>query len=247
MTVLTDKADIKKIRQAGKIIREIFEKIETSAKEGASTLCLDKIAEEVIRKRGALAAFKGYKGYPATICASLNSVVVHGIPSDRVILKAGDIISVDLGLKKDGFFVDAAKTYAVGRIDPKTGKLIEAAEEALAAGIKEAVAGNRVSDISHAIFKTVEKFGFYEVRSFVGHGIGRQLHEEPEVPNWGEPGRGRELKTGLLLAIEPMVNAGTREVKVLGDGWTAVTADGSLSSHFEHTIMVGDNRAEILT
>jgi methionyl aminopeptidase len=191
-------------------------------------------------------AFKGYRGYPASICTSLNNEVIHGIPSKRV-LKEGDIISIDLGVYKDGFYGDGAVTLPVGKIDPGWEKLLKVTEEALYIGIGNARAGNRVSDISHAIQKHVESNGFSVVRAFVGHGIGRELHEEPQIPNFGSPGRGPRLKEGMTLAIEPMVNAGGYEVFVLDDGWTAVTLDNKPSAHFEHTVLISINGPRILT
>jgi methionyl aminopeptidase len=247
MTVLTNKNDIQKIRESGKVVREVLTYAGKIIAEGLSTADLDREVERMIIEKGAEPAFKGYKGYPSAACASVNDVVVHGIPSEKIILKEGDIISIDVGVKKNGFYADAAATYAVGKISKEAEKLMSATKESLKRGIEEAIAGNRVSDISNAIQREVEKDGYEEVRAFVGHGIGRELHEAPEVPNWGEKGRGPRLVEGLILAIEPMVNAGTRRIKVLQDGWTAVTEDGKLSAHFEHTIMVGKKKAEILT
>jgi methionyl aminopeptidase len=247
MTVLTNESDIEKLRESGKIIREIFSWLEKRVQEGVSTAELDRGIEEIIREGGGEPAFKGYKGYPATICASVNEVVVHGIPSEDIILHPGDIIGVDVGVKKNGFYADAARTYSVGSISVEAKHLVEVAEECLKKGTRQAVAGNRVSDISHAIESVAKREGLEEVRTFVGHGIGRSLHESPEVPNWGEKGKGPVLKEGLLLAIEPMINTGTRNIKVLEDGWTAVTLDGRLSAHFENTVMVGRKEAEIIT
>jgi len=247
MTILTDEESIQKIRESGRIIRGIFEWLQDNIREGISTAVLDREVESIVRKQGGEPAFKGYKGYPATICASPNEVVVHGIPSDDIILKEGDIISIDVGVKKNGFFADGARTFAVGEISEEARDLINVTKESLREGMEEAVEGSRVSDISNAIEQTVRKSGYQEVRAYVGHGIGRELHEAPEVPNWGERGRGPVLKEGLLLAIEPMVNIGTREVKVMEDGWTTVTKDGKLSAHFEHTVIVGKEKAEALT
>lgn len=247
MTVLTSESDIRKLRESGEIIREIFSWLEKRVKEGVSTAELDRGVEEIIRERGGEPAFKGYKGYPATICASVNEVVVHGIPSDEVVLKPGDIIGVDVGVRKNGFYTDAARTYSVGEISAEAKRLVKITRECLEKGTEQAVAGNRVSDISHAIETVAKRERLEEVRTFVGHGIGRSLHEPPEVPNWGEKGKGLVLKEGLLLAIEPMINAGTRKINVLEDGWTAVTLDGKLSAHFENTVMVGKKKAEIIT
>jgi methionyl aminopeptidase len=245
--VLTSDTDIRKIRESGKIVREILLFAKELIKEGTSTAFLDRKIEQKIAESNAEPAFKGYKGYPSAICASVNNVVVHGIPSEKVVLKEGDIVSIDVGVKKNGFYADAAATYAVGKIDNQTKRLLAVTEKSLYEGIREAVEGNRVGDISNAVQTIVEKNGFQEVRTFVGHGIGTELHEFPEVPNFGEKGKGPRLKEGMLLAIEPMVNAGTRKIKVLEDGWTAATEDGKLSAHFEHTVMVGRKKAEILT
>lgn len=247
MTILTKESEIRKLRESGKIITEIFSLIEKSIKPGVSTAQLDREIEEIIRSRDAEPAFKGYKGFPATICASVNEVVVHGIPSEKTVLSEGDIIGIDVGVKKNGYYADAARTFTVGTISDEARRLVEVTRESLKAGINQAVAGRRVSDISIAIQSVARKAGYEEVRAFVGHGIGRNLHESPEVPNWGEKGKGPILKEGLLLAIEPMINAGTREVKVKSDGWTAVTADGKLSAHFEDTIIVGSKQAERIT
>jgi methionyl aminopeptidase len=247
MTVLTQEADLRKIRESGKIVRELLAHLEKFIREGVSTAQMDREAERIIRERGGKPAFKGYRGYPSVICVSINNVVVHGIPSEKVFLKEGDIVSVDVGVKKNGFYADGAATFSLGKASEEAKRLISAARESLYEGIKRAVAGNRVSDISIAIQSTVKKYGYQEVRAFVGHGIGKELHEFPEVPNWGEKGKGPKLKEGMALAIEPMVNGGTRKIKVLPDGWTAVTEDGKLSAHFEHTVIVGKKKAEILT
>ncbi|MGB2600240.1 MAG: type I methionyl aminopeptidase [Candidatus Omnitrophota bacterium] len=247
MTVLTSNADIRKIREAGKVVRDILAYAKELVREGVSTAFLDSEIEKKIAEKSGEPAFKGYKGYPSAICASVNSVVVHGIPSGKIVLREGDIVSIDVGIKKNGFYTDAAATFAVGKVDRKTARLMKITEKSLYEGIEEAVAGNRVGDISNAIQSIVEKNGYQEVRAFVGHGIGKELHEFPEVPNFGERGRGPRLKEGMILAIEPMVNTGTREIKVLEDGWTAVTEDGKLSAHFEHTVIVGKEKAEILT
>lgn len=247
MTILTDFAEVQKIRESGKIIKKVFSWLAGNIKEGVSTLFLDNRIEEIILENGGKPAFKGYKGYPATICASVNEEVVHGIPSGNKILKNGDIVSIDVGAVKNGYYTDAARTYSVGRISDEARRLVSVTERCLKEGMKMAVAGNRVSDISHAIEQAVKKAGFKEVRAFVGHGIGLKLHEPPEVPNWGAGSKGMVLAEGLVLAIEPMVNAGTRDVKILEDGWTAVTEDGRLSAHFEDTIIVGKTKAEALT
>ncbi|MBU0570998.1 MAG: type I methionyl aminopeptidase [Candidatus Omnitrophica bacterium] len=247
MTIITSKSEIRKIRDSGKVIKDIFVWLENAICAGVATGELDRKIETIIRKSGGSPAFKGYKGFPATICASINNVVVHGIPSDKNVLKDGDIISVDVGVRKNGYFTDAARTFGVGDLSDEARDLIRVTKKCLAEGVRFAVAGNRVSDISNAIEKDVRKSAYKEVRSFVGHGVGKDLHEPPEVPNWGRKGEGPVLKEGLILAIEPMVNVGVREVKVMKDGWTAVTEDGKLSAHFEDTIIVGKERAETLT
>jgi methionyl aminopeptidase len=213
---------------------------------GITTKEIELFADGRITALGGKPAFKGYRGYPASICTSVNEEVVHGIPSSRK-LREGDIISVDLGVYFDGFYGDGAVTIPVGKIDDDAATLLRITQEALDLGIENAVEGKRVNDISHAIQSHTEKNGFSVVRTFVGHGIGRELHEEPQVPNYGPPGKGPRLKEGMTLAIEPMVNAGTFEVKVLGDGWTAVTTDGKKSAHFEHTVLVTSGKPKILT
>ncbi len=247
MTILKNESDIRKLRKSGEVLKEVFSWMRTNVKAGVSTAFLDRGAEEIIRAGGGEPAFKGYKGYPAVICASVNEVVVHGIPSEDIVLEEGDIVGIDVGVKKNGFFADAARTYAVGAISDEARMLVEVTRRCLDDGIKKAVSGNRVSDISNAVQAAASNAGFEEVRMFVGHGIGTNLHEAPEVPNWGEKGKGPLLEEGLLLAIEPMINCGTRKVRVLDDGWTAVTMDGKLSAHFEDTIMVGRKKAEIIT
>ncbi|MEA3489919.1 MAG: type I methionyl aminopeptidase [Candidatus Omnitrophota bacterium] len=247
MTILKNKEDICKIRECGEVIKEVFSRVKKIIKEGISTSALDREAENIIRENGGEPAFKGYRGYPASICVSINDVVVHGIPSDKVTLARGDIVGIDVGVRKNGFYTDATRTFSVGKISEKAQRLIEVTKESLDEGIRKAVAGNRISDISNAIQSVARMSGFQEVRAFVGHGIGIHLHEPPEVPNWGEKGKGPVLKEGLVLAIEPMINRGTRKVRILPDGWTAVTIDGELSAHFEDTIIVGSKKAEIIT
>ncbi len=228
------------------IVAEILRALEGIVRPGISTKEIEVIVEKMVLDRGAVPAFKGYRNYPSSVCTSVNDEVVHGIPSSLV-LNEGDIVSIDLGVYLDGFYGDAAVTLPVGKVSPLAEKLIRVTKEALSLGINRARPGNRVSDISHAIQKYVEASSFSVVRSFVGHGIGRSLHEEPQVPNFGEPGRGARLREGMTLAIEPMVNAGSYEVSVLDDGWTAVTVDGSLSAHYEHTVAVTANEPRILT
>jgi len=232
--------------QAGQIVAEVMRSLKEVIIIGATTREIEQFADNRIRSLGGKSAFRGYRGYPSCICTSINEEVVHGIPSSRK-LKEGDIISIDLGVLFDGFFGDAAYTFPVGRIDEEAALLMKVTEEALYCGIDKAVVGNRVNDISHAIQQHAEQHGFSVVKTFVGHGIGRQLHEEPQVPNFGIPGQGPRLRQGMTLAIEPMINAGTFEVNVLEDGWTAVTADGKRSAHYEHTVVVMPERARILT
>ncbi len=237
MIILKTPAEIEVMAQASRVVAEALQIVKKAVQPGISTEELDRIAEEEIRVRGALPAFKGYRNYPKTLCASVNDQVVHGIPSRRK-LKEGDIIGLDLGAIVGGFYGDSAVTVAVGAVPGTTEKLVQVTKEALYLGIKQAVVGNRLSDISHAVQEHVEASGFSIVTEFVGHGIGRQLHEEPQVPNYGKPGQGPRLQPGMVLAIEPMVNIGRSAVRVLDDRWTAVTVDGSLSAHFEHTIAI---------
>ena len=237
MIILKTPAEIAVMAEASRVVAEALAIVKKAVCPGISTDELDRIAEEAIRARGAVPAFKGYRNYPKTLCASVNEQVVHGIPSKRK-LKEGDIIGLDLGAIVGGFYGDSAITVAVGRIREETAKLVHVTEEALYLGIKQAVVGNRLTDISNAVQQHVESAGFSVVTEFVGHGIGRQLHEEPQVPNYGKPGQGPRLQSGMVLAIEPMVNMGRSAVRVLEDRWTAVTVDGSLSAHFEHTIAV---------
>jgi len=220
--------------------------LEDLIRPGITTKELDIWAEKLIRSRGAMPGFKGYHGFPATLCTSVNEQVVHGIPGSRV-LKAGEIISVDVGVRLKGWYGDAARTYAVGRVDSETERLMRVTREALELGVAQARPDNRLSDIGHAIQTHVEAAGFSVVRDFVGHGIGRELHEAPQIPNYGEPHCGVRLKKGMVLAIEPMVNAGQFEVRVLDDKWTVVTQDGLLSSHFEYTVALSDTVAEVMT
>ena len=246
MIVLKSAEEIEKMAQAGNIVGEVLESIKGMIQTGMTTKEIELFADGRIKALGGTPAFKGYRGYPASICTSVNDEVVHGIPSSRK-LKDGDIISIDLGVYYDGFYGDAAITTPVGKIDNETVALLRITEEALDLGIEKAIEGNRVYDISYAIQSHAEKNGLSVVRTFVGHGIGRELHEEPQIPNYGTPGKGPRLKAGMTLAIEPMVNAGTYEVRILGDGWTAVTTDGKKSAHFEHTVLVTSGKPEILT
>lgn len=234
------------MRDAGRIVALTLQELEKAIRPGVTTAELDTLAEDFIRRQGAEPAFKGLYGFPASICTSVNEQVVHGIPGPRR-LEEGDIISIDVGTKIHGYYGDGAATFAVGKINKEAKRLLQVTREALNKGINKAVAGNRLSDISHAVQKHVERQGFSVVRDFVGHGIGTKMHEDPQVPNFGTPGRGPRLETGMTLAIEPMVNAGTYAVKVLHDNWTVVTEDGKLSAHFEHTVAVRDGAAEVLT
>ena len=232
--------------QAGRICAIALDAIRGIISPGLSTKEIEKFAHDLIRKEGGRPAFLGYRGYPSSVCTSINEQVVHGIPTGRK-LREGDIVSVDLGVDYRGFFGDAAVTFAVGEVSPEARRLMRVTEESLGLGIEKAVDGGRLSDISHAIQAHVEGNGFSVVRSFVGHGIGRALHEEPQVPNFGPPGKGPRLQAGMALAIEPMVNAGSWKVRVLADGWTAVTEDGRLSAHYEHTVLVGEGKPAVLT
>ena len=247
MIVVKSQREIDKISAACRIVAEILEGLKSFIAVDITTADIEAYVDDQIKKRKAIPAFKGYRGYPAASCTSVNDQVVHGIPSMTVKLKNSDIISIDLGVILDGFYGDGALTYPVGTISADAVKLMSVAEKALYLGIEKATVGNRVSDISAAIQRHVESNGFSVVRAFVGHGIGRYLHEEPQIPNYGEAGRGPRLKAGMTLAIEPMVNAGTSDVHILDDGWTAVTADGRLSAHFEHTIAVTRGAPVILT
>jgi methionyl aminopeptidase len=237
MIILKTPEEIEIIARASRLVAETLQFLKPHVRPGVTTDELDRLAEEFIRSRGGRPAFKGYRSYPKTLCISVNDQVVHGIPSKRV-LKEGDIVGLDLGAIVDGFYGDSAMTLPVGTIDPKAAELLRVTEAALYAGIEQAVVGNRVSDISHAVQERAESAGFSVVTDFVGHGIGRQLHEEPQVPNYGKPGQGPRLQAGMVLAIEPMVNVGKSDVRLLDDQWTAVTKDGSLSAHFEHTIAI---------
>lgn len=246
MIHLKSQREIDVMRRAGATTALILQELATAVKPGVTTLELDQLAERRCRELGVKPAFKGYHGYPGCVCISVNEQVVHGIPSERV-LTNGDIVGLDFGVIVDGYYGDSAKTVPVGTIKPAAQKLLEVTREGLYAGIKQAVSGNRLFDISHAIQNYVEAHGFSVVREFVGHGIGRSLHEEPQVPNYGPKGKGIVLKEGMVLAIEPMINAGSHAVRVEADGWTAVTVDGSLSAHFEHTVAITKNGPEILT
>ena len=245
--VLKSSKEIEKMRRAGQVVREVLELVRTEVKPGATTLDLERTAENRLKELGVKAAFKGYHGFPCVLCTSVNSEVVHGIPSANRILKEGDIVSVDFGAVDDGYFGDAAITVPVGAIDKDAARLLAVTEQSLHAGIAAVKPGATLGDVGAAVQGVVEAEGFSVVRDFVGHGIGVHMHEDPQVPNFGERGRGMKLKAGMVIAIEPMVNAGKPDVQVLGDGWTAVAADGSMSAHFEHTVAVTATGARVLT
>lgn len=246
MIYLRSQREIAAIESAGKIVGLAIEKLISLVTAGKSTIELDIEAEKFIRAQGGKPAFKGYRGFPASICTSINEEIVHGIPSERR-LKEGDLISIDLGVEKDGFFADAAVTVGVGRIEKNAQKLIEVTREALLKGIDKARVGNKISDISYAIEQTAGKENFDVVKEYVGHGIGAEIHEDPAIPNYGEPNKGPLIKSGMILAIEPMLCSGSWKTDVLKDGWTVVTKDRKLSAHFEHTVAVTDDGQRILT
>jgi methionyl aminopeptidase len=246
MVILRLPEEIDKIRASSHIVAEILSILRERIAPGITTADLDRLSEELARKKGAKPAFKGYKGYPYSLCISVNSEVVHGMPSGRVLIP-GDIVSLDFGVNYKGYYGDAAITVPVGQVSGEAMRLIETTEKGLYQGIKEARTGNRLGDISAAIQRSAEAEGFSVVRDFVGHGIGKSLHEEPQIPNFGVKGRGIELKSGMVLAIEPMVNEGTYKVRVLDNGWTVVTQDGKLSAHFEHSVAITENGPDILS
>jgi methionyl aminopeptidase len=245
--VLRTADEIERVRAACRVVAEVLDEVVAACRPGTTTLELDAIASTGARARGAAPAFLGYQGFPASLCVSVNDEVVHGIPSRDRILREGDIVGVDFGVMLDGWFGDSARTVAVGAVDGTAARLIEAGSGALVRAVAAAVPGRAVGDIGAAVQAFVEPRGFSVVRAFVGHGIGRRLHEPPRVPNVGVPGTGVKLRAGMVLAIEPMVNAGSPDVETLDDGWTAVTADGSWSAHFEHTVALTENGPEILT
>ncbi|NOR15653.1 MAG: type I methionyl aminopeptidase [Candidatus Aminicenantes bacterium] len=246
MIIYKSAQEIEQIRRSNQVVAQVLSELRYMIKPGVETLELDRYAEKRAQELGAVPAFKGYRGYPASLCTSINEEIVHGIPSKRK-LRAGDILSLDFGAVIDGFYGDAAVTVAVGEITPAAQKLMTVVEESFYIGLEKAVPGNRISDISAAVQTYVESFGFAVIRSFVGHGIGFSLHEEPQVPNFGEPGHGPKIKPGMVLAIEPMISIGDWDVEVLTDNWTAVTKDRSLSAHYEHTIAVTGKGPEILS
>jgi methionyl aminopeptidase len=247
MIELKSTREIGLMRRGGHILSEVMDRLRDTVKAGMSTLEVDEDVEAFITARGAKPAFKGYRGFPATVCISINEEVVHGIPSAHRRIKEGDIVGLDLGCIVEGYYADCAFTLAIGDVPSKVQQLLDVTRESLDQAIQECRPGRRLSDVSHAVQAHVERHGFAVVRAFVGHGIGRALHEDPQVPNFGDPGRGPQLRPGMVLAIEPMVTMGSWEVKVLDDGWTAVTRDGSLAAHFEHTIAVTEAEPEVLT
>jgi methionyl aminopeptidase len=238
--------EIERMARAGEVVADVLAVLGERARPGVTTAELDATADEFIRSRGGVPTFKGYRGYPASVCTSPNDMVVHGIPGPHA-LEEGDILSVDVGVTLDGFVADSAYTFPIGEISPEAERLLEGGKAALAAGIDQCRPGNRLSDISHAIQMATEEHGFSVVRSLVGHGVGRSMHEEPQIPNFGEPGRGPLLSAGMTFAIEPMINAGRPDVVIHDDEWSISTADGSLSAHFEHTVAITEEGPRILT
>lgn len=246
MIVLKTSEEIEIMRRAGRVVARTLDMVENRIKPGMTTSELDTLIEKFIRDQGAIPGFKDYQGFPASACISIDDEVVHGLPGDRVI-KEGEIVSIDVGSIVDGFYGDSARSFAIGEISADKARLLENTRDCLKAGIDKVKKGNRLGQVSASVQKTAEKFGYGVVRQLVGHGIGRQMHEEPQVPNFGSPEDGPVLQTGMVLAIEPMINMGTHEVKTLPNGWTVVTADGMPSAHFEHTVAVTENGAEILS
>lgn len=246
MIIIKSQDEIEKIARACKIVAEVLRDLIYLVEPGITTKDIEIFVDKILAEKNAIAAFRGYRNYPSSVCTSVNDQVVHGIPSN-LRLREGDILSIDLGVYLEGFYGDGAITLPVGKISPSAERLLRVTEDALYIGIEKARPGNRVSDISSAIQRYVESHGYSVVKSFVGHGIGRSLHEEPQVPNYGSPGQGPRLREGMTLAIEPMVNEGTYDIKILDDGWTAVTADRKLSAHYEHTVAITENGARILT
>ncbi|HUI42545.1 MAG TPA: type I methionyl aminopeptidase [Terriglobia bacterium] len=247
MIVCRSKAEIEKLRRSGRMVSEVLREMEQRVRPGLTTLELESFVEKRLKELGARPAFKGYRGYPCCLCASVNHEIIHGIPSARRQLREGDIVSLDLGVILEGYYGDSAITVAVGDISEPLQRLLRITRECLGLGIGQAKAGNRVGDVSVAVQEHAEKNGYSVVREFVGHGIGRALHEEPQVPNYGQAGHGPLLKVGMVIAIEPMLNAGGPAVRVLDDQWTAVTADGKCSAHFEHMVAITSNGADVLT
>jgi methionyl aminopeptidase len=240
-------AEIEKMRTSGIALRQVHDAVKAAVRPGATTMDLENAAAAKVAELGCKSAFKGYHDFPAILCTSVIDEVIHGIPTPKRVLKEGDVVSVDCGVVVDGFYSDCAVTYPVGKLSPATEKLLRVTEASLYAAIDKAVVGGRLFDISYAVQSMCEAEGYGVVREFVGHGIGKSMHEDPQLPNYGNPGKGPRLKAGMVLAIEPMINAGSAEVKVLPDGWTAVTLDGSLSAHFEHTVAITKDGPRILT
>jgi methionyl aminopeptidase len=247
MITYRSQQEIDKLRKSSALVAKTVQYLEPMVEPGVTTAELDRAAEAFIRQHGGIPAFKGYRGFPATLCTSINAEVVHGIPSKKRKLRSGDIIGIDCGAIVDGYYGDHAVTFAVGEISSQEQELLQATREALEEGIAQAKVGNRLSDISHAIQKYAEERGYSVVKAFVGHGIGTELHEEPQVPNFGPPGRGPRLREGMVLALEPMLNIGTADVQILSDNWTVVTVDGKLSAHFEHTVAVAEHGGIVLS
>jgi len=247
MIICKSPGEIEKLRNSGRMVREVLDETRRRVRPGVTTLDLERFVERRLRLLGAISAFKGYRGYPCCLCASVNEEIVHGIPSGRRVLREGDIVSLDLGVILNGYYGDSALTVPVGEIAEPLKTLLRVTEESLELAIQKARAGNRLGDISATVQQHAEKNGFSVVREFVGHGIGREMHEEPQIPNFGKPGYGPLLKPGMVLAIEPMVNQGGNAVRVLADQWTAVTADGGYSAHFEHMVAVTSNGPDVLT
>lgn len=247
MIIIKSDQEIDIMRESGKVTAHILKELENFIKPGISTMDVDRFVEDIIRSNNMIPSFKGYNGFPASACVSINEEVVHGIPDSKRILKEGDIVSVDVGCTHKGYVSDAARTYPVGKISEEADRLIRVTRESFFEGLKYCKPGFRLSDISHAIQSWVEKEGFSVIRDFVGHGVGRAMHEEPQIPNYGKPGRGPRLAKGMVFAIEPMINQGTYEVEVLLDNWTVVTQDGLLSAHYENTVVITDDEPELIT
>jgi methionyl aminopeptidase len=245
--IIKTAAEIEKMRKSGIALRKVHDAVKAAVRVGATTMDLERAAAAKVEELGCKSAFKGYHGYPAILCTSVNNEVIHGIPHERGALKDGDIVSIDCGVVVDGYYSDAAVTHRVGKVSDEVEKLLKVTEASLYAAIEKAVPGGRLFDISHAVQAMCEAEGYGVVREFVGHGIGKNMHEDPQLPNYGNPGKGPRLKPGMVLAIEPMINMGGPEVKVLEDGWTAVTVDGSFSAHFEHTVAITKDGPLILT
>ncbi|QBS37011.1 type I methionyl aminopeptidase [Thermaerobacter sp. FW80] len=247
MIELKSPREIELMREAGRIVAAVLRELASALRPGITTADLDRLAERLIREAGAEPAFKGYQGFPASICTSINDEVVHGIPSPRRVIREGDVVSIDVGARYHGYHGDSAATFAVGAVSAEARRLLEVTRRSLEAGIAAARPGHRVGDVGHAVQQVVEAAGFSVVRDYAGHGIGRAMHEDPQVPNYGQPGTGLRLRPGLVLAIEPMVNAGGPAVRTDPDGWTVRTVDGSLSAHFEHTVLITEGEPEVLT